>query len=205
MGAHSDLCGRMTYQLHGAHKRAQGPIAGRTRSTTSAQTSKTTVGSSAPGHKHIASGNKVTKSRKTYENQAGSQIRKPPSKQSQLVASKRLCELRLQLKKHLESDDFRDYRGHIRFSTYQRIRQLSRLLPNGALGAIPNPRPVKIKSLEGIQAAKKRRSAGQSSLSNVECATTDNEMEEEWGLLPGELHENEVVLPWRWRSWSRPR
>ena len=109
-------------------------------------------------------------------------------------AQTRLCNIRLALEEHLQSNRYRDYRGRIRLSTHLRIRQLSPLSDTGALGPIPSARPGGFDTPERIESDRQRNKLGATPLRSVECVLTDDEMEVQWGLLPGEVQDEEEDL-----------
>ncbi|KAF1847257.1 uncharacterized protein K460DRAFT_392659 [Cucurbitaria berberidis CBS 394.84] len=180
MGTYSNTCCNVLDTLFRAQKRAAGPVTGRTRSKTKSRSARRSTTKSSAANS------------KPYKIEAGIHRRKAISKREQVSASERLCKKRLELETYLEGDEFRDHYGYTRFSIYRRIRQFTPLSPTGALGTIPKPLPTKVESPERLEAARKRKLAGRTSLSTVERMMTDEEMDMEWSLLPGEAHENEL-------------
>lgn len=181
-GSHSVLCCRVTNRQCRANDQASGPVPGRTRSrlqpraaTSTAQAVKTARVIKPP-----------------HRSASGTLARPTLSKREKTAAGRRLCRTRLALKKYLESGKFKTSHGRIQFDIFQQIRQLSCLSPTGALGSIPSPVPNTARTPERIEAAKARRRQGPSPLHRVERVVTDEEMDQDYGVLPGEARDRDV-------------
>jgi hypothetical protein len=100
------------------------------------------------------------------------------------IAARKLKRTRLKLKRELEAnDEFRYEDGYLKSLVRSRIHQLSRLAPTGALGFLPSPRPARWDSDAKMQ---RRRRVYLSLLCEVERNWSVQELEEEFGILPGE-------------------
>ncbi|KAJ4362576.1 hypothetical protein N0V83_010670 [Neocucurbitaria cava] len=171
MATYSPTVASLFDRLYRAHLQAEGPPAGRTRSQTGARAATKTPGLN-PGS------TKVTK----------------PRRRNQPAAARRLCAKRLQLKKRLERDEeYRDDSGvHLTTTDIRRrVRQLSCEARSGTLDQLPRPHPRTVRSLEDIAAARRKKLAGPSSLPTMERALSPEDEIEEWGLLPGEVRDDE--------------
>ncbi|KAH7377869.1 hypothetical protein BKA66DRAFT_443122 [Pyrenochaeta sp. MPI-SDFR-AT-0127] len=185
-GSYSTLCCRVTNKQHRANHLASDALPSRTRSRFQPEAAR------APVLPATAKSSRISKQH--HRSASGALARTSLRKRDVAAAKQTLCKSRLALKQYLESDKFRDYHGRILFDIYQQIRQLSCLSPSGALGTVPSPLPKVTNSPERLEAARARRRKGPSPLGYVERITTEEEMDQEYGVLPGEEWHDCVAL-----------
>lgn len=141
-------------------------------------------------------------------------IKKPHlSRRAQGHAEARLSKLRLALHQHLYTgEEFKDNQGRLNKETRGRVRMLGTVHADGMLDAetIPPPRPAKWQTDEEIRQERlmKELGRGQSPLRSVDTIRTQREIEEEWGLMPGEGWRGQEELEMRvaidvWRARSK--
>ncbi|KAH9878020.1 hypothetical protein J1614_003237 [Plenodomus biglobosus] len=172
-GSYSLLACHMMVRQYRYHS---GPVSCRTRSRTTPR--------------HSSSSNTSSKETSKTFPSSGSFL-SSPRRVAKRTASNSLCQRRLKLKSCLERKVASEESRSKKIGTKMQLRQLQ-VTDRGSLVELPAPRSRYIKTPEDMAQDRWDALPGESLLRSVERVWSDEEMDHEFALLPGEEREEDV-------------